>query len=51
MEVQQIILLALLKNMKKTYQYWVSEEDNGISEAYNKGFRVANGGVFIDAKR
>lgn len=35
--------LKIIKKYEKHLSYWISEKDNGISDAFNKGIKVARG--------
>jgi glycosyltransferase involved in cell wall biosynthesis len=35
--------IDIIKKYEDYIDYWISEKDNGISDAFNKGIRVANG--------
>lgn len=37
--------ISIIKKYKKYIDYWVSEKDNGQSEAINKGLKVATGDI------
>ena len=35
--------LEIIKKYETKISYWISEKDDGISDAFNKGVKVANG--------
>jgi len=37
--------IDIIKKYSDKISYWVSEKDNGISDAFNKGIRVSNGEI------
>lgn len=37
--------VEIIKQYKNNITYWISEPDNGISDAFNKGIQMANGDV------
>ena len=39
--------LNIIKSYERKIHYWISEKDNGISDAFNKGVKQANG-VYIN---
>src|SRR5439155_13950516 len=43
--------VSIIKKYASKIQYWVSEPDNGIADAFNKGLMKANGNIigFINA--
>ena len=38
--------VGIIKKYSKYIDYWVSEKDNGQSDALNKGFKKANGEIY-----